>query len=241
MKKLLLPIIAMCTLLFSSCDNDSTSDVSKVTFYPDFEMNGDAEVYLNLGESFEDPGVVATEDGAVIEYTSSISGSLRGGKTIDTSIPDIYIITYTAVNKDGFKGTTKRKVFVVDNGNLVDNISGLYTASTKRDGTITAAYEDMEHVLIYKNADGTYQISDAIGLYYAVGRGYGPAYYAPAKVKANDIPSNNYTYYQFTVGTFGGVCDMSGLVADPDAGTVKFTTVWDSPYTFDVLLKKVQF
>ncbi|MBK0370958.1 BT_2262 family domain-containing protein [Flavobacterium agrisoli] len=239
MKKLLLPIIAMCTILFTSCDSDS-SNVSKVTFYPNFEMNGDSEVYLNVGESFDDPGVVATEDGAVIEYTTSVSGDLRGGKTLDTNVPDIYTVTYTAVNKDGFKGTTTRKVYVVDNGNLVDNISGLYTSSCTRNGTITPVYQDMKYVMIYKNADGTYQISDGIGLYYAVGRAYGPAYYAPAKVKANSISSNNYTYYQFTVGTFGGKCDMSGLVADPASQTVKFTTVWDSGYTFDVLLKKVQ-
>ncbi len=243
MKKIFLKImtVVVSSLLLTSCDADSTGGVSRVTVYPTLELNGSSVINIKKGESFTDPGVVALEGTTPITATSTVVGAYRGGKTLDTNVADTYRITYSASNKDGFSGSVVRTVNVVDDGDLVNSISGLYTATTTRNGVLTAQYTNMKYVQIWQNANGTYEISDGIGLYYAVGRAYGDGYLArPVIVTANSIPNNNYTISTFTVGTFVGGCVMSGLTADPAAQTVKFSTVWSSGYTFDVVLKKVQ-
>ena len=240
MKKIFIQLVVFSGLLFTSCSTD-TDNVSKVTNYPVLELNGEEEIIIPLGGTYNDEGIIATEDGVEIPYTTKVTGTLRGGSTVDTNKADIYSVSYSAINKDGFPGTITRKVIVVDNGDLVTSIAGLYRSTCTRNGVLTAQYTDMEYVLIWKNANGTYQISDGIGLYYAVGRAYGDTYLAtPVIVTANSIPANNYTISPFTVGTFGGNCIMSGLNANPANSTVSFSTVWDSGFTFDVVLNKVQ-
>ena len=164
------------------------------------------------------------------------------GTEVDADLPNEYLFTYSATNSDGFVGTTGRTVWVVNTGDLVTSIEGLYTSSCKRDGSITAQYTDMPYVLIYKTGVNKYAISDGIGGYYDLGRGYGPDYRAtPIEVTAVDIPGNSFTYSgDFGVGAFGGVATMSGFTVDPVAKTISFTTVWDGgPYTFEVTLKQV--
>lgn len=233
--------VVISGLLLTACDADSTTGVSTVTTYPTLELKGDAVINIKKGSTFNDPGVTALEGTTPIETTQSVVGAYRGGSTLDTNKADTYRITYTGANKDGFKASIVRTVNVVDDGDLVTSISGLYTATTTRNGSLTAQYTNMKYVMIWKNDNGTYEISDGIGLYYAVGRAYGDGYLArPVIVKANSIPNNDYNISPFVVGTFGGAAVMSGLSANPTAKTVTFSTVWSSGYTFDVLLKKVQ-
>jgi len=99
----------------------------------------------------------------------------------------------------------------------------------------------MEYVLVWKNTDGTYQMSDGIGGYYNIGRGYGVGYAAgPVIITANEISTNDYAPIPtFAVGAFGGVATMTGLTANPVDGTLSFSTDWDAGFTFDVTLTKV--
>ncbi|MDI1257305.1 MAG: DUF5012 domain-containing protein [Flavobacterium sp.] len=239
MKKLfILPILA---LFFASCSDETTGDVSKVTNYPIFTVLGDDVIILTKGDPFTDPGVIVMEGENEIEYTTTISGDFRGGTSIDTNVADIYHITYSATNVDGFSGTAGRTVIVVDNGNLVNSISGLYTSTVVRNGVVSAQYTDMEYVIIWENANGTYEMSDGIGGYYAIGRGYGTGYAArPVVITANSIPANDFTVTNFGVGAFGGDAEMSGLTVNPIPGTITFSTAWDAGFTFNVTLKKVE-
>jgi hypothetical protein len=84
-------------------------------------------------------------------------------------------------------------------------------------------------------------MSDGIGGYYAIGRAYGNDYAAPMDIIANDIPTNNFTIPNYTVGTFGGVVDNTEFTVNAEAGTIHFVSDWDSGYTFDVTLEQVQF
>lgn len=239
MKKLfILPILA---LFFVSCADETTGDVSKVTNYPIFTVLGDELIILNKGEAFVDPGVIVMEGENEIEYTTTISGDYRGGTSLDTNVADIYHITYSATNVDGFSGTAGRTVIVVDDGDLVNSISGLYTSTVVRNGATGAQYTDMEYIIIWENANGTYEMSDGIGGYYAIGRGYGTGYAArPVIITATSIPANNFTISDFSVGAFGGVAEMSSLTVNPGPGTITFSTAWDAGYTFNVTLKKVE-
>jgi hypothetical protein len=240
MKKIFLFLCAAA--LLSSCTEETTGDVSKVTNYPNFELLGDEVIYVHKGDAYTDPGVIVTEGGVEIPYTTSITGEFRGGTSIDTSVDDIYTVTYSATNQDGFSGTATRTVIVADTGDLTTNISGLYTSTVVRNGVSGSQYTNMEYVLIWKNADGTYQVSDGIGGYYAIGRAYGNGYAAgPMIITANDIPTNSFSIPDYEVGTFGGVVDNTEFTVHPENDTVHFVSVWDAGYTFNVTLTQVQF
>lgn len=240
MKKVILSLLLVCSVLIS-CESDSTGNVSKVTNYPQFTLLGDDVIYVQKGDEFIDPGVLVTEGGVEIPYTTSVSGDYRGGSTLDTDIVDVYQIVYSAVNQDGFSGSISRTVIVYENGDLVNSIAGLYVSKVVRNGAQNPQYFNMKYVLVWKNTDGTYQMSDGIGGYYNIGRGYGVGYAAgPVIITANDIPTNNYDPIpSFGVGAFGGTATMSGLTANPANNTLSFSTTWDAGYTFVATMTKV--
>lgn len=239
MKKLLIfPILA---LVMVSCSDSTTENLSAVTYYPTFNVSGDDVIFIPKGETYTDPGVTVTEGDTEIEFETSITGLYRNGSTLDTNVPDVYQVTYSATNVDGFSGTAGRTVIVYEDGDLINSIAGLYTSTVVRNGATGAQYTNMEYVLVWSNPDGTYGISDGIGGYYDLGRSYGPGYAAPAVITANSIPANDFVIPDFEVGTFGGVAVMSNLQAHPESGTLTFSTEWDSGYTFVVTLTKVEF
>jgi len=239
MKKLVLFLVA--GLLSISCSEDTTGDVSRITNYPQFTLLGDEVIYLQKGDEFIDPGVIVTEGGVEIPYTTSITGSYRGGTTLNTNVVDVYNIIYSAVNQDGFSGSISRTVIVYENSDLITSIAGLYKSTVVRNGASSAQYTNMEYVLVWKNDDGTYGMSDGIGGYYDLGRAYGSGYAAgPVTITAIDIPTNSFAPIpSFGVGAFGGVAVMSGLTADPSTNKLSFSTTWDSGYTFVVTMTKV--
>ena len=243
MKKIFLSMIIVFSglTLFTSCDSTDTDNVSFVTNYPVFELLGDETIIVSQGGVFDDPGVNVSENGVEIPYTTSVSGLFQGGTSIDTNVADIYTVTYSATNQDGFSGTATRTVIVSTNDDLSTGLSGLYTSTVTRNGVLTGAYTDMEYVLIWENPDGTYQLTDGIGGYYHLGRGYGPGYAATgAIITVNDFATNNFSYSSFQVGGFGGDCIMSSLIPNAANSTVSFTTEWDAGYTFEVVLTQVQ-
>ena len=240
-----LAALFLIAVSFVSCEkNVDSGNPSRITYYPTFEVTGSTLLLLPAGTPYTDPGVTATENGQNLPVTTSVVGTIQSysGTTVDTDLENEYLVNYTATNSDGFSGSTSRTVWVAVTGDLVTSIEGLYTSTVVRNGASSAQYTDMPYILIYKTGANTYSISDGIGGYYDLGRGYGPTYRAtPAEVTAVDIAANNFTYgAAFGVGAFGGSSEMSGMTVDPVAKTVTFTTVWDGgPYTFVVTLTQV--
>ncbi len=117
----------------------------------------------------------------------------------------------------------------------------MYVSKVVRNGVTAAQYNNMKYILVWSNPDGTYEMSDGIGGYYAIGRGYGTGYAArPVIITANNIATNSYAPIpSFGVGAFGGTATMSNLTANPGAGTLSFSTVWSSGYTFVATMTKV--
>ncbi|WP_162428634.1 immunoglobulin-like domain-containing protein [Pontibacter pudoricolor] len=123
--KILFVIALLLTGSLMSCEKD-TEDISRITFYPDFVIGGEEVMTLVQGEEFVDPGVTASANEVELDVTTSIVGSpfIVPGQTqpedvtytnsLDTNVPGLYIITYSAVNEDGFTGTTQRVVVVLD-------------------------------------------------------------------------------------------------------------------------------
>jgi len=245
MKKNIIVLISFLALILAGCNKTKDSEgVSSITYFPEFTVNGAGEYFLNVGDPFSDPGVTAEENGVEIPVTSSVVGEFFGysGDDVPTDMADKYTITYSATNSDGYDGTATRTVWVVETGDLVTSIAGLYTSTIVRNGDVgNPQYTDLEYIMISDNGDGTYNLSDAIGGYYAIGRGYGPDYAAAGLlITANDIPGNSFSFNDpIGVGAFGGNLLITAFVVNAGAGTISFTGDWDAGYVFEVTLTQV--
>lgn len=219
---------------------------STITNYPIMELNGDETVFVPLGSTYNDPGVTATENGVEIQYTSKSIGDYRKGTKLDTNVSDQYTQSYTATNKDGFSNTITRTVIVYKNGDLVNSIEGLYTSTVARNGsTPSDAYRNMEYILIWKNNDGTYEISDSFGGWYQYGRAIGITSITPGgTMKAVDISANTFTFpgNPLTNTYFGGVANLTSVIVTPSTKNVVVSCDWLAPtaYKFVSTLTQVQ-
>lgn len=230
---------------FTACDSEpSAKDISRITYFPSFEYEGGDFNVVPCGTDFTLAPVKATENGVELPVTTDISGGFFGSTTFDVNNADKYVITSSATNADGFDGSVTRTVVVACTGDLRTSIEGLYTATVVRNGASGAQYTNMKYVIIKKVGPNQYQLSDAIGGYYAIGRAYGDAYNASGIViTANDIPNNNFSFNgPIGVGAFGGTLNMTDFDVNPENGTITFTSTWDSGttvYNFVVVLTQV--
>ena len=110
MKKFIPSFYFLLAVFFVACNKDdihNTEDqvgISRVTHFAVLTLNGDRYTTIEVGGTFTDPGIQATEGGAPISYTTE--GSVNTGEV------GVYDITYTAVNKDGFPASLTRTVVV---------------------------------------------------------------------------------------------------------------------------------
>jgi hypothetical protein len=127
---------------------------------------------------------------------------------------------------------------------MVTSIEGLYSSTVVRNGAVNPQYFDMEYILIRKKPGGAaneYELSDAIGGYYDIGRAYGAGYRATNMiVTANDIPGNSFSFSApVPVGAFGGALTMQSFSVDSATKTINFVSDWDSGFNFVVTLTQV--
>lgn len=208
--------LAAVMFLASSCTKDlETEGLSRVTFFADLAMAGEEVIFHPLGETFDDPGAMATENGEEIAVVVS------GG--VDVNTPGFYNISYSAENSDGFSSSVTRTVIVYETGDVV----GIYDAiRVGRGGGL---------VLVSTNPDGGYFVSDLIGGYYEFWVGYGNAYAAPSTlyVDGSTVTAD--------IGSCGfGPVEISNGVISGDHLTMAWTmTLLDYDFSFDVELTKI--
>ena len=139
-KIILFSLLVFCA--FCSCNKDTFHNTdeqvgeSKVTHYVVLKLQGPGIMSVVKGDTFTDPGVDATENGATVPYT--VAGS------VDTGTPGLYVLTYSAVNKDGFSSSVSRTVVVIPAHEAADlDISGQYSyiGSTTYTSTVTKQAE----------------------------------------------------------------------------------------------------
>lgn len=120
MKKIFYFLLATMAV---SCSETSTDNVSKVTNYPLMTLNGERTVVLNQGDTYTELGAISMAGSEELPIT------LTG--TVNTSIPDVYKLTYTSVNVDGFSATLTRAVVVLSTTPSTINLQGTFA----RNGT----------------------------------------------------------------------------------------------------------
>lgn len=171
--KLLYLMVFALALLVSSCDDESTAGMTRITYYPTIEVLGNPSVVLNIGESYVEEGCYAELNGEDVSDKVVISSNIKSDKV------GIYSISYAAFNEDGFSASASRTVYVVN----PTSIATLYYGESQ---TATRHYYDAP-IFITDNGDGTYQVDDLIGgfQFHGLNPGFEPTYdfHAEANIK----------------------------------------------------------
>lgn len=246
MKKIIIALLITGSF-FTACTTTDTANVSKITYFPIFTILGANPYYVALGTPYTDPGAIAKAGTVVIPHTMTAIGKYRGTTTLDTSKADEYAVTYSATNSDGFVGQGSRQVYVYKNGNLVNSIEGLYTCTIARNGaTPGPTYINIKYIHIWKNANGSYQISDAFGGWYEYGRAIAHSETPGGIINAVDIPSNSFTFPATLTNTyFGGTAKITDLTVNPTTKKLVLSCTWNtappvvSTYVFVATLTQV--
>jgi hypothetical protein len=252
MKRILyiISIIASVSLVFTGCEKDiTTEDTSRITYFANFTVEGEDVVMHPLGTAYTDGAVTAEEDGTSLDVNVTVSGETSGytanTATIDSDVMDKYIINYTATNSDGYDGGVSRTVIVGSSSDMVTSIEGVYYGNSQREPAfaVTAQYTDMEYIFIKKTGDNTYELTDALGGYYYIGRDYGFGYAAQgAIITANDIAANDFTITQAVFPIWGNTVDITDFSVDAATKTISFTGTGNfGNGEFHVQLKQVEF
>ena len=121
-KYLIAIIFAVST--FAACNKDDfnyppdTVGISKIIYFPSVTINGDRLIILKEGDTYTEPGAVATLNGQPTDITTTGS--------VNTSVPGVYDITYTAKNEQGYTASDWRTVVVIGNDVSNNDFSGTY-------------------------------------------------------------------------------------------------------------------
>ena len=232
MKKIIYSFILCLSLVaLGSCCDETTQDISKVTHYVTFSLNGEQMIQIPLGSSYADQGVVA------MEGTEDVTSNVKTTGAVNTNAVGVYTITYSAVNKDGFSRSASRTVAVYD-PKVSTNIAGNYVVGKGsfrlRDG-VTTEYSGYS-ISLTQVVPGIFLVSDYLGGYYDQRAGYGSSYDLTGYMKLN--PDN--TLEALTGHIAGWGDDFSGFKNgkyDPETGKISYTITY-SAMDFTVILTK---
>ena len=130
MKKIILSFHCLMAVLFIACNKydihntDEQVGISKVTNFPILDFKGDQYMAIPVGSIFTDPGITAKEGTSEIVYTTSGS--------VNSNTVGVYLLTYSAVNKDGFPASISRAVAVysTDAAAAANDFSGAYVRTS---------------------------------------------------------------------------------------------------------------
>ncbi len=169
-------MVLFFALSVSSCDDESTAGMTRITYYPTIELLGNTSVVLNLGESYVDEGCYAELNGEDISNEVVVTSGINSNKV------GIYSVSYEAYNEDGFSASTSRTVYVVDPSSVATLYFGESQAGTRH-------YYDAP-IYVTDNGDGTYLVDDILGgfQFNGLNPGFEPTYdfHVEAIIKIND-------------------------------------------------------
>jgi hypothetical protein len=130
-------------LVISSCKKDDFTypagfvGSSQITYYATLTFKGDQYTLIPQGGTYSEVGITATEAGTPIEYTTE--------GTVNTAVPGVYPIYYSAINKDGFPSSIIRTVVVynTDASATAHDLSGDYVRIPKGTPPVIATWKKL--------------------------------------------------------------------------------------------------
>jgi hypothetical protein len=112
-----------------SCSDTTTDDVSRVTNYPVMTLNGERTIVLNQGDTYTEQGAVS------LAGTEELPITITG--PVNTAVPNVYKVTYTSVNVDGFAATLTRAVVVLSTAPSTINLQGTFARNGSNLNNVT--------------------------------------------------------------------------------------------------------
>jgi hypothetical protein len=140
----LLPVVLMTACKKVSTDNVSVT--AKVSF-PEITLNGPAIQIVVLGSPYVDAGAKLKDD-----ITGAITDIQPSSSNVNTTVPGLYIVTFTAANSNGFETNATRLVAV----------AAVVPGSVNRAGTYLRTATGV-NCYITKLADGVYKLENPAG------------------------------------------------------------------------------
>lgn len=235
MKKILFYTLLFClaSVGFTSCSDDEELTDSKITYYPEMEIQGDEFTILPIGTPYVDKGCKGTLLGE--DCTSGIV--TEGVEDVDYNTAGLYYVTYFYTNKDGYLTKAKRTVAVCD-PSITTDIEGKYKVQSGSYRDYNSAQEEFAKysVTIEKAAPGLFYISDLLGGYYDQGRGYGSQYAMTGYIQL--LSDNTIKLLSSHVDGFDDSLDsMENGKYNPETGEISFDVAYAGQMTFHVVLK----
>lgn len=222
----------LCTaaLGFTSCndDEDQLTD-TRVTNYIVLTLNGDQVMYVDANSDFVDPGCTAELAG------EDVSSKVIVDNPVNTSEIGPYVITYKAVNADGFAAEAYRYVYV---GKPVTGTvsEGSYRQTWNGDGTPKAqvAWSGYD-LFMLTDGNGKYWTEDLLGGYYYLRAGYGSNYAMEGFLQVNEDNTVDFAGGGYVPGWGDYYDDFKNGVYDPEANTISYDCVY-AGMDFNVVL-----
>lgn len=230
-KNILIALAIGAVMTFTACDDDSTGGLTRITYYPELTLEGDATYYVDKGTEYVEPGYVATLNGEDVTDQVIVSG------TVDGNTSSIYTITYTIYNEDGFSSSATRTVIVLDPNDEIEGIYDTDPANYRLYSGAQVAYGGSYEILVI-NYGGYYYVDDLLGGWYRDRAGYGDNYAMQGYIYVN----SDYTVELLDsyVSGWGDSAEfMSDGKFDPATGTLSWMIEYTTyPMDFYVTMYK---
>ncbi len=222
MKKYLIFILAILSLVTIACDDNETENVSRITYYANLKLKGGDVIVLKKGQAYTEPGYTATEGENDITKDVVVTGK------IDSNTIGAQTISYAVKNKDGFEKKVERLVLITPTKTSSVDISGIYTGEREGAGKSSA-----DACKITKLGEGTFLADDFFAGYYNLIRGYGASY----RLKVYFVLNEDNTYTALNTSSPWGAWEILNSAYNPADGTLKHTNK-QGGFAFNVTLTK---
>ena len=214
MKKNLIFLLSAALMVLATGCEKTSKGLTRITYYPVITLQGDNPYVVQLGEQYTEPGYTATLNGE--DYTDNVQTS----SNVDSSVPGIYSVTYSATNPDGCSYSTTRDVYVLNPGGVANvYISHCWNNSGSRN------YDNIP-IVISPISDGVYEIEDLLGGYYFAGvyPGYEPTYNFHATVQFSLNEDGTFNVLKIYDWYFKGSFDYTNITGgyNPETGVFKY-------------------
>jgi hypothetical protein len=226
MKKILFYGFALCLSVMSltSCSNDEQHTDTRVTNYINLTINGDEVVYVAANSVYTDAGCKAEAAG------QDVSDKIQTTNPVNTSEIGPYVVTYKAVNEDGFASEVNRYVYVGDP--LMGSVMTGSFRQTKAGAVVNWSGFDID---MLTDGNGLYWVEDLLGGYYEQRAGYGDRYSMKGFLKVNADNSVDMVGGGDVVGWQDSYDDFKNGKFDPATNTISYTVVY-AAMDFNVIL-----
>ena len=163
-------MLALVSFALTSCGDKETEGLSRFTYYPLLELEGESYMVVGKGTTFQDPGFSATLNG------EDVSSQVTVSSNVNTNKSGVYTVVYSIKNEDGIAANAKRTVVVLDLNSAVEGFYQITPDSYRLREGAQVAYGSPFEMLVIDNGDGTYDVDDLLGGWYCQRAGYGTNY-----------------------------------------------------------------